>query len=57
MDLSFLQGLVDLAKQITAFLGEFEASGILDFVSKFLAGDTAKGLFDFIQNLLGILPL
>ncbi len=57
MNLDFLQWGVSLAKAITDFLGEFEASGILKIVSDFLGGEGAKGLITLIQNLLGFLPL
>jgi hypothetical protein len=37
MDLTSIGALaVELAKNITAFLGEFEAAGILAFIQKFL---------------------
>ncbi|MBQ6542876.1 MAG: hypothetical protein IJL77_00670 [Clostridia bacterium] len=54
MDASFITQALEFAKQLTGFLGEFEASGILNIVQKFLANIDLSQISSLLSNILAI---
>lgn len=47
--------ILEFVKQLTAFLGEFEASGIIAIVQKFLGNIDLSAITGLLTSILGIL--
>ncbi len=52
--MDFVNQALEFAKTLTGFLGEFEASGILAIVQKFLGNIDLSAITAFLSNILAI---
>lgn len=57
MDSTVITQLLGLAKEITAYLGEFEASGILSLIEKFFSTTGIASISELFNNIFGMMPL
>lgn len=55
MDISaIVNQALEFAKNLTGFLGEFEAAGIIDQVKNFLAGIDLSAITNLLNSITGI---